>query len=85
MGALGGRPPRATQPKFRGRRTKFTDIIYPNGREVEYGYGTAGAVDDVMSRLETIGGTDGTYSQYTYLGAGGGKGDRHQIRLRAST
>jgi RHS repeat-associated protein len=59
--------------EFRGRRTKFTDIIYPNGRDVQYGYGTAGAVDDIMSRLETISdgsGTDGTYSAYTYLGAG---------------
>ncbi|MEN6448861.1 MAG: hypothetical protein ABFC96_00075 [Thermoguttaceae bacterium] len=24
-----------------------------NGREVHHGYGTAGAIDDIMSRLET--------------------------------
>ena len=49
---------------------RLTDVIYPNGRDVQYGYGTTGAVDDIMSRLETIGDTDGTYAAYKYLGAG---------------
>ena len=30
---------------------RLTDVIYPNGRDVQYGYGTTGAVDDIMSRL----------------------------------
>jgi YD repeat-containing protein len=51
---------------------RLTDVIYPNGRDVQYGYGEgeAGAIDDVMSRLATIGDQNGTYAAYTYLGAG---------------
>jgi RHS repeat-associated protein len=49
---------------------RLTHLIYPNGRDVQYGYGTAGAVDDIMSRLETISDGTGTLSSYKYLGAG---------------
>ena len=49
---------------------RLTDVLYPNGRDVQYGYGTTGAIDDVMSRLATIGDQNGTYAAYTYLGAG---------------
>ena len=45
-------------------------MIYPNGRDVQYAYGTAGGTDDIMSRLETIGDGSTTYAAYTYLGAG---------------
>ena len=31
-----------------------TDVVYRNGREVDYGYGTAQAIDDIMSRLATV-------------------------------
>jgi YD repeat-containing protein len=48
---------------------RLTDVIYPNGRDVQYGYGPTGAVDDIMSRLATIGDSSNTYSAYTYLGA----------------
>ena len=47
-----------------------TNVVYPNGRDVQYGYGTAGAVDDIMSRLETISDTSGTLASYKYLGLG---------------
>ena len=45
-------------------------ITYPNGREISYGYGSTGAIDDVMSRLATIADTSGTLAAYSYLGLG---------------
>ena len=45
-------------------------MVYPNGRDVQYGYGTANAIDDIMSRLETITDNDGTSVAYKYLGTG---------------
>ncbi len=44
----------------------------PNGREVNYDYGTAGGTDDVMSRLAAIKDDGGTpvLASYEYLGAG---------------
>jgi RHS repeat-associated protein len=47
---------------------RLTDVIYPNGRDVQYGYGTAGSTDDVLGQVATIAGSDGTYAAYTYLG-----------------
>ena len=47
-----------------------TNVVYPNGRDVQYGYGTTGAIDDIMSRLETISDTSGTLAGYKYLGLG---------------
>jgi RHS repeat-associated protein len=49
---------------------RLEQVTYPNGREVQYGYGTTGAVDDIMSRLATIGDGTTTQAAYTYLGAG---------------
>jgi RHS repeat-associated protein len=49
---------------------RLTDLIYPNGRDVQYGYGTAGAVDDIMSRIESISDLSGGLASYDYLGAG---------------
>ena len=52
---------------------RLTDVIYPNGRDVQYGYGDvelptfAQAVDDIMSRLATITDSTGTLATYTYL------------------
>ncbi len=48
---------------------RLAEVTYPNGREVQYGYGTAGAIDDIMSRLATISDAGGTLAAYTYLGA----------------
>ncbi len=51
-------------------------MTYPNGREVEYGYGDSQSqnidevVDYLMSRLETISDSSGTLASYKYLGAG---------------
>ena len=47
-----------------------TDVVYRNGRDVQYGYGTANAIDDIMSRLETITDNDGASVAYKYLGTG---------------
>ncbi len=49
---------------------RLEEVTYPNGREVQYGYGTTGAIDDIMSRLATIGDGTDTYAAYKYLGAG---------------
>ncbi len=45
-------------------------MTYPAGQAIEHGYGTAGAIDDIMSRLATIGDGTDTYASYKYLGAG---------------
>ncbi len=50
---------------------RLDEVVYPDGnRTVDYDYGTTGAIDDIMSRLASIG--DGTdyYASYKYLGAG---------------
>ncbi len=49
---------------------RLAEVTYPAGQAIEYGYGTAGAVDDIMSRLATIGDGTDTYASYKYLGAG---------------
>ena len=48
---------------------RLDQVTYPNGRQVHYDYGTTGAIDDIMSRLATIGDGTNTYAAYTYLGA----------------
>ncbi len=59
---------------------RLAEVIYPNGRAVGYDYGTAGAVDAIMSRLSSIfddANSNGTLdtgetvdAAYKYLGAG---------------
>ena len=49
---------------------RLEQVTYPNGREVQYGYGTTGAIDDIMSRLATIGDGANTHAAYAYLGVG---------------
>jgi RHS repeat-associated protein len=48
----------------------MTDIVYPNGRDISYSYGTAGGMDDILSQTATIGSGSDSYSSYSYLGAG---------------
>ncbi len=52
------------------RHVRLSQVTYPNGRQVQYGYGTVGAIDDIMSRLASIGDGTNTYAGYKYLGAG---------------
>ncbi len=33
---------------------RLDEVIYPNGRTLAYGYGPAGGMDDVLSRIATI-------------------------------
>ena len=59
---------------------RLSKVTYPDGRQVHYDYGTAGAIDDVMSRISAIyddANDDGdidagedVYVGYKYLGAG---------------
>ncbi len=52
------------------RHIRLSQVTYPNSRQVQYGYGTVGAIDDIMSRLASIGDGTNTYAAYKYLGAG---------------
>src|SRR5256886_869152 len=51
------------------RRTSMT---YPNGRALTYDFGTAGGINDILSRLEAIKEGTTTYAGYAYLGANRG-------------
>ena len=50
---------------------RLAEVTYPAGQAIEYGYGTAGAIDDIMSRLATIGDGTDTYASYKYLARAG--------------
>ncbi|MCX7428827.1 MAG: autotransporter-associated beta strand repeat-containing protein [Planctomycetia bacterium] len=49
---------------------RLDEVTYPNGRQVHYDYGATGAIDDIMSRLATIGDGSTVLASYKYLGAG---------------
>ena len=57
---------------------RLTDLVYPNGRDVVYGYGAEDSIDDVLSRVLTIGDGTQTYAAYSYLGVGGIVGEDYQ-------
>src|SRR5271165_4624102 len=66
----------ANNPGQAAQYVRLTDVIYPNGRDVSYGYGQvssptfAQTVDNIMSRLATISESNGTVdAAYSYLGA----------------
>jgi RHS repeat-associated protein len=43
-------------------------LFYPNGRELEYGYGPADGIDDKLNRVFELKGLNNTYARYQYLG-----------------
>ena len=46
-----------------------TGLMYPNGRELTYDYGTSGGIDDRSSRIASIIDDDDTHLvDYQYLG-----------------
>ncbi len=48
-----------------------TGLVYPDGRELTYGYGTADGIDDCASRVAAIVDDDSTHlADYQYLGQG---------------
>ncbi|REJ66945.1 MAG: hypothetical protein DWQ31_13000, partial [Planctomycetota bacterium] len=49
---------------------RLSQVTYPDGRQIDYGYGSAGSSDDALNRVVTIGEGPGTYAEYEYLGAG---------------
>lgn len=49
---------------------RLAQVTYAGGRDIHYGYGSTGAIDDIMSRLATIGDGTNNYAAYKYLGAG---------------
>jgi RHS repeat-associated protein len=48
--------------------SRLTSMTYPNGKVLNYNYGTAGGLNDTISRLESLSDSSGTLEQYTYLG-----------------
>jgi RHS repeat-associated protein len=58
--------------------SRMTSMTYPNGKVVNYNYGSSGSLADTLSRLDAISDTSGTLEQYTYLG-----GDRVVQRARS--
>jgi RHS repeat-associated protein len=48
--------------------SRLTSITYPNGKVLTYNYGTAGGLNDVISRLASLSDTTGTLESYDYLG-----------------
>src|SRR5260370_2147299 len=54
-----------------GNHSRPTGMIYPSGRTVTDGYGTAGSLDDTVSRLDAVvdqGGAGPTLEALSYLG-----------------
>ena len=51
---------------------RMTKMTYPDGRELNYSYGSAGSTDDALSRVASLIDNDGTTHlvDYSYLGAG---------------
>ena len=49
---------------------RMTKMTYPNGRELNYNYGTSGSTDDALSRVASLIDNDGTTHlvDYSYLG-----------------
>lgn len=56
----------------KAKYVRLAELVYPSGRTLECGCGTAGAIDDIMSRVKTIGtqGEATEHARYSYLGAG---------------
>ncbi|HQU42472.1 MAG TPA: hypothetical protein PK867_06650, partial [Pirellulales bacterium] len=54
-----------------GNTTRETALVYPNGRTITLDYGTAGGIDDALSRVASLIDQDGTHLvDYTRIGAG---------------
>ena len=51
---------------------RLTKMTYPDGRELNYDYGSSGSTDDALSRVASLIGDDGTTHlvDYSYLGGG---------------
>ena len=49
---------------------RMTSMTYPDGRELDYGYGTAGSQSDIASRIVTIKDGATTLATYEYAGSG---------------
>ena len=50
--------------------TRMNSITYPDGRQLDYGYGTAGSQSDIASRIVTIKVGATTLATYEYAGSG---------------
>src|SRR5262249_27772253 len=48
--------------------SRLTALVYPNGREIDYGYGAAGGLDDRISRLDAVMQSGATLESLQYLG-----------------
>ncbi len=49
---------------------RLTEVTYPDGRQLDYGYGSAGSESDRTSRITTIDDGATTLATYEYAGSG---------------
>jgi RHS repeat-associated protein len=49
---------------------RLDHVIYPDSRQIDYSYGTAGELDDHLSRLAAIQEDSSSLAEFTYLGRG---------------
>ena len=49
---------------------RINAITYPDGRQLDYGYGTSGSQSDIASRIVTIKDGATTLATYEYAGSG---------------
>ncbi|OYW22804.1 MAG: hypothetical protein B7Z55_04215, partial [Planctomycetales bacterium 12-60-4] len=73
--AQGGSVNTSTTPKVQygfangsSNTIRPTGLVYPNGREIDYTYGTAGSASDRSSRIAAIEDGTTTLAAYSYLG-----------------
>jgi RHS repeat-associated protein len=48
--------------------SRLVSMTYPNGRVLNYNYGTAGQLNDTISRLDSLSDSSATLESYAYLG-----------------
>jgi RHS repeat-associated protein len=48
--------------------SRWTSMTYPNGKVLNYNYGSTGSLNDTISRVDSLSDSTGTLEQYSYLG-----------------
>src|SRR5260370_3444811 len=48
--------------------SRLTSMTYPNGKVLNYNYGTSAGLNDTISRLDNLSDSSGTLEAYSYLG-----------------
>jgi RHS repeat-associated protein len=48
--------------------SRLTSMTYPNGKVLNYNYGSSGSLAEILSRVDSLSDASGTLEQYGYLG-----------------